>query len=548
MEYVSIPLTSVFPYDIFLLRKSLTLRSRGLSVKKKEKESVMFCRVFCADILGIEARRICVEADVSGGLPGFYMVGLPSSEVKEAKERVLRAISNTGIDLPPRKITINLSPANLRKSGSGFDLPIALAILGAMGILNPAHLRDAMILGELSLDGKINPVRGVLSVAFLAKEEGLKELIVPEQNLKEGAVVPGIGVYGAKDLKNLLQRIADPQKDYVKSADLDHVLTEGKDAYPVDFGEVKGQEVAKRATMVAVAGFHHLLYVGPPGSGKSMMAARIPTIQNPLTLEECMELSRIYSVAGLLGEGPLMTHRPFRAPHHTITSAALAGGYLIPRPGEISLAHKGVLFLDEAAEFKQETLETLRTPLETKQMVITRSSVQTVFPADFMLVMAMNPCKCGYYPDRNLCCCTEADVRRYFGKIKGPILDRIDVCIGTKKVDIRDLKSDDRPMTSEEMRRQIILAQKKQQERFLGDGILFNSQMGPKEIKQYCQLDREAEALLDKAYQTYNMTARGYNKTLKVARTIADLSGMEQIQKEHIMEALTYRNAFVERL
>ncbi|MBR2755625.1 MAG: YifB family Mg chelatase-like AAA ATPase [Lachnospiraceae bacterium] len=508
----------------------------------------MFCRVFCADILGIEARRICVEADVSGGLPGFYMVGLPSSEVKEAKERVLRAISNTGIDLPPRKITINLSPANLRKSGSGFDLPIALAILGAMGILNPAHLRDTMILGELSLDGKINPVRGVLPVAFLAKEEGLKELIVPEQNLKEGAVVPGIGVYGAKDLKNLLQRIADPQKDYVKSADLDHVLTEEKDAYPVDFGEVKGQEVAKRATMVAVAGFHHLLYVGPPGSGKSMMAQRIPTIQNPLTLEECMELSRIYSVAGLLGEGPLMTHRPFRAPHHTITSAALAGGYLIPRPGEISLAHKGVLFLDEAAEFKQETLETLRTPLETKQMVITRSSVQTVFPADFMLVMAMNPCKCGYYPDRNLCCCTEADVRRYFGKIKGPILDRIDVCIGTKKVDIKDLKSDGRPMTSEEMRRQIILAQKKQQERFSGVGILFNSQMGPKEIKQYCQLDREAEALLDKAYQTYNMTARGYNKTLKVARTIADLSGMEKIQKEHIMEALTYRNAFVERL
>ncbi|MBR3644155.1 MAG: YifB family Mg chelatase-like AAA ATPase, partial [Parasporobacterium sp.] len=411
----------------------------------------MFCRVFCADILGIEARRICVEADVSGGLPGFYMVGLPSSEVKEAKERVLRAISNTGIDLPPRKITINLSPANLRKSGSGFDLPIALAILGAMGILNPAHLRDAMILGELSLDGKINPVRGVLPVAFLAKEEGLKELIVPEQNLKEGAVVPGIGVYGANDLKNLLQRIADPKKDYVKSADLDHVLTEGKDAYPVDFGEVKGQEVAKRATMVAVAGFHHLLYVGPPGSGKSMMAQRIPTIQNPLTLEECMELSRIYSVAGLLGDGPLMTQRPFRAPHHTITSAALAGGYQIPRPGEISLAHKGVLFLDEAAEFKQETLETLRTPLETKQMVITRSSVQTVFPADFMLVMAMNPCKCGYYPDRNLCCCTEADVRRYFGKIKGPILDRIDVCIGTKKVDIQDLKSDDRPMTSEEM-------------------------------------------------------------------------------------------------
>ena len=503
----------------------------------------MFCRVFCADILGIEARRICVEADVSGGLPGFYMVGLPSSAVKEAKERVLRAISNTGIDLPPRKITINLSPANLRKSGSGFDLPIALAILGAMGILNPAHLRDAMILGELSLDGKINPVRGVLPVAFLAKEEGLKELIVPEQNLKEGAVVPGIGVYGAKDLKNLLQRIADPQKDYVKSADLDHVLTEGKDAYPVDFGEVKGQEVAKRATMVAVAGFHHLLYVGPPGSGKSMMAARIPTIQNPLTLEECMELSRIYSVAGLLGEGPLMTHRPFRAPHHTITSAALAGGYLIPRPGEISLAHKGVLFLDEAAEFKQETLETLRTPLETKQMVITRSSVQTVFPADFMLVMAMNPCKCGYYPDRNLCCCTEADVRRYFGKIKGPILDRIDVCIGTKKVDIQDLKSDDRPMTSEEMRRQIILAQKKQQERFLREGILFNSQMLPDDIEKFCALDKKVSDWFTHAIAKMEVSARSYHKILKVARTIADLDDEENIRGDHLAEAIQLNNS-----
>lgn len=508
---------------------------------------MMFCRVFCADILGIEARRICVEADVSGGLPGFYMVGLPSSEVKEAKERVLRAISNSGIDLPPRKITINLSPANLRKSGSGFDLPIALAILGAMGILDPVHLKEAMILGELSLDGQINPVRGVLPVALLAKEEGLKELIVPEKNRNEGAAVLGLGVYGANDLKTLLQKIADPQKEYVQRSDLEGQLTAQSLAYPVDFGEVKGQEIAKRATMVAVAGFHHLLYVGPPGSGKSMMARRIPTILNPLTMEECMELSRIYSVAGLLGEDPLMTQRPFRAPHHTITAAALAGGYQIPRPGEISLAHKGVLFLDEAAEFKQETLETLRTPLETKQMVITRSSVQTVFPADFMLVMAMNPCKCGYYPDRNLCFCTEADVHRYFGKIKGPILDRIDVCIGTKKVDIRDLKSDEMPVTSEQMREQIKKAQKIQQERFAGEKILFNSQMGQKEIRTYCRLDKEAEALLDKAYQTYNMSARGYDKTLKVARTIADLSAQETIQKEHIMEALSYRNAFVER-
>ena len=508
----------------------------------------MFCRVFCADILGIKARCVCVEADVSGGLPGFYMVGLPSSEVKEAKERVLRAISNTGIDLPPCKITINLSPANVRKNGSGFDLPIALAILGALGVLNPAHLKNAMILGELSLDGQINAVRGVLPVAFLAKEQGFAELIVPEKNRKEGAAVPGLKVYGASDLKTLLTRIADPQKEYEPGGNLEEYLAGHLLDYPVDFAEVKGQEVAKRATMVAVAGFHHLLYVGPPGSGKSMLAQRIPTILNPLTADECMELSRIYSVAGLLGEEPLMTHRPFRAPHHTITAAALAGGYQIPRPGEISLAHKGVLFLDEAAEFKQETLETLRTPLETKQMVITRSSVQTVFPADFMLVMAMNPCKCGYYPDRNLCCCTEADVRRYFGKIKGPILDRIDVCIGTKKVDIRDLKEEGKPLSSKEMRRQIVLAQKRQQERFAQEGILFNAQMGPKEIEKYCRLDPGAEALLDKAFHTCYMSARGYHKSLKVARTIADLAGEEDIRKEHIMEALSYRNAFVERL
>ena len=508
----------------------------------------MFCRVFCADILGIQARCVCVEADVSGGLPGFYMVGLPSSEVKEAKERVLRAISNTGIDLPPCKITINLSPANVRKNGSGFDLPIALAILGALGVLNPAHLKNAMILGELSLDGQINAVRGVLPVAFLAKEQGFAELIVPEKNRKEGAAVPGLKVYGASDLKTLLTRIADPQKEYEPGGNLEEYLAGHLLDYPVDFAEVKGQEVAKRATMVAVAGFHHLLYVGPPGSGKSMLAQRIPTILNPLTADECMELSRIYSVAGLLGEEPLMTHRPFRAPHHTITAAALAGGYQIPRPGEISLAHKGVLFLDEAAEFKQETLETLRTPLETKQMVITRSSVQTVFPADFMLVMAMNPCKCGYYPDRNLCCCTEADVRRYFGKIKGPILDRIDVCIGTKKVDIRDLKEEGKPLSSKEMRRQIVLAQKRQQERFAQEGILFNAQMGPKEIEKYCRLDPGAEALLDKAFHTCYMSARGYHKSLKVARTIADLAGEEDIRKEHIMEALSYRNAFVERL
>ncbi|MBR5931737.1 MAG: YifB family Mg chelatase-like AAA ATPase [Lachnospiraceae bacterium] len=506
----------------------------------------MFCRVLCADICGIEAKTVFVEADVSGGLPGFYMVGLPSSEVKEAKERVLRAIYNSGIDLPPRKITINLSPANMRKSGSGFDLPIAMAILGAYGYVEGKDLDQVMIAGELSLDGKINPIHGVLPIALTAAREGMKKLLIPEGNLAEGAVVGTLGVFGAPDLRTLLTMLQSGEISYEKEIDLEPLLERSLQDLAVDFSEVKGQEVAKRATLVAVAGFHHLLYVGPPGSGKSMMARRIPTILNKLTSEECMELSRIYSVAGLLGTQPLLTRRPFRAPHHTITVPALVGGYQIPRPGEISLAHKGVLFLDEAAEFKKETIETLRIPLETKQIVLNRLSMQAVFPADFMLVMAMNPCRCGYYPDRHFCHCSEADVQRYFGKIKGPILDRIDVCVGTKKLNVKELRPDIRTESSAEMREKIIRAQKRQEERFRDEPILFNSQMGQKEIEQYCKLDPDSEQILDLAYEKYNMSARGYMKVLKVARTIADLSDEEQITKDHVMEALSYRNAFVE--
>ena len=506
----------------------------------------MFCRVFCADICGIEAKPVCVEADVSGGLPGFYMVGLPSSEVKEAKERVQRAIHNSGIDLPPRKITINLSPANMRKSGSGFDLPIAMAILGAYGYVSERDLDRVMIAGELSLDGKINPIKGVLPIAITAAKEGMKRLLIPQGNLSEGAVVKGLDVFGAPDLRSLLFMLGYGQIEYAKQVDLEPLLEKSLDDLPVDFSEVKGQEVAKRATLVAVAGFHHLLYVGPPGSGKSMMARRIPTILNKLTPEECMELSQIYSVAGLLVDQPLLTRRPFRAPHHTITIPALVGGYGIPKPGEISLAHKGVLFLDEAAEFKRETIETLRIPLETKQMVLDRLSMQAVFPADFMLVMAMNPCRCGYYPDRKHCHCSEADIQRYFGKIKGPIMDRIDVCVGTRKLNVKELRPDIRTESSAEMREKIVQAQEIQAKRFQKEDILFNSQMGQKEIETYCQLDPESEKVLNLAYEKYNMSARGYMKVLKVARTIADLAGEERIATEHVMEALSYRNAFVE--
>ncbi len=507
----------------------------------------MFCKVYCADICGIDAQKICVEADVSGGLPQFTMVGLPSSEVKESRERVLRAISNSGIDLPPRKITINLAPASVRKSGSGFDLPIACAILAASGFINTEMLKDIMIVGELSLDGSINPIRGILPIAIKAKEEGFKTLVVPAKNALEGSAITDLNIAPIGSLKELIQQINRKQLEYAEHIDIEEALNHHFLNNILDFRDVKGQEKAKRAVLVSVAGFHNLLFIGPPGSGKSMMAQRIPSILNRITTKECLEISQIYSVAGLLGNDSLMMERPFRAPHHSITNAALIGGNNYPRPGEITLAHKGVLFLDEVAEFKKETIENLRQPLEDKQIVINRAAYRVVFPADFMLVMAMNPCKCGFYPDKNLCNCSEADVSHYFGKIRGPILDRVDICVGTKKLDSEDFQTEKETMNSEEMRKQVNEAQSIQRNRFKDSEITFNSQMGRREIEEYCQLDLKTQEILNKAYDKYNMTARGYYKVLKVARTIADLAGEEKIGKAHIMEALTYRNAFINR-
>lgn len=507
----------------------------------------MFCKVYCADICGINAQKICVEADVSGGLPNFNIVGLPSSEVKESKERVLRAISNSGIDLPPRKITINLAPANVRKSGSGFDLPIAFAILTAYGFINTEMLKDIMFVGELSLDGSINPIRGILPIAIKAKEEGFKTLIVPEKNALEGSAITGLNIAPARSLSELVRQINRKQLQYAEHINVEEALNRHFLNSKMDFSDVKGQEKAKRAILVSVAGFHNLLFIGPPGSGKSMMAQRIPSILNRITTKECLEISQIYSVAGLLGNDSLMLERPFRSPHHSITNAALIGGNNYPRPGEITLANKGVLFLDEVAEFKKETIENLRQPLEDKQIVINRAAYSVTFPADFMLVMAMNPCKCGFYPDKNMCTCSESDISRYFGKIRGPILDRVDICVGTKKLDSEDFKAEKVTISSDEMRKQVNQAQNIQRRRFQGSGITFNSQMGRKEIEAYCQLDEKDREILNSAYDKYNMTARGYYKVLKVARTIADLAGEEKIGKSHIMEALTYRNAYINR-
>lgn len=506
----------------------------------------MFCSVFSAAVCGVEPQLVSVEVDVSGGLPAFNMVGLPSSEVREAKERVTRAIENSGVEVPSRRITINLSPANIRKTGAGFDLPIAAALLSALGLIDMESIRDTLFVGELSLDGSVLPVNGILPIAVFAKEQKIKKMIIPTANAFEAAYIPEIEVYTAASLNGLISDLKTQSLARVETADLESMLEETYRSNTLDFQDVQGQDGAKRATMVAAAGFHNLLYVGPPGSGKSLMAARIPSIINRLTPQECLEVSKIYSVAGLLKDQSLVADRPFRAPHHSITTAALIGGSSSPRPGEVTLAHKGILFLDEAAEFKKDTIEVLRQPLEDKRVVINRVNYRAVFPADFMLVMASNPCKCGYYPDRNLCRCTEQEVRKYFGKIKGPVLDRIDICVAVEKVRVEDFSNSVSEISSEVMREGVEKARIMQLERFRDEPVDFNSQMNNELIRKYCPLSPEAEKMLSLAYEKYHLSARGYYKIIKVARTIADMEAEELIQKEHILEAVGYRNPLFE--
>ena len=504
----------------------------------------MFSRIYSADICGVDAYPVCVEADVSGGLPAFNMVGLLSSEIREARERVVRAVTNSGISIPARRITINLSPANVRKQGSGFDLPIAISLLTALGLVDPKASDGRMFIGELSLNGSINRVNGVLPACIMARKKGFKEVIVPKANEFEGAAVTGIKVCGAESLEGLIDALNKGNLESVGGIDLGPVLENAYTASSLDYSQVIGQEKAKRATMVAVAGFHNLLYIGSPGSGKSMMARRIPTILGKMSVEECLEVSEIYSVTGKLKDNSLVLHRPFRAPHHTVTETALIGGGINPGPGEITLAHKGVLFLDEAGEFKRDVIEALRIPLEQKKVVISRASGQAVMPSDFMLVMATNPCRCGFYPDRKICKCTEAEVERYMGKIKGPLLDRVDICAGTSAIDVSKLETKARGMDSAEMRKKIETARAAQEERFNGLKISFNSQMEQDEIERFCTLDTGLGELLSSAYKKFNMTARGYYKVLKVARTIADIEESDKILKPHLMEAIGYRNIY----
>lgn len=499
----------------------------------------MFANVKTAVIHGMEVQSIQVEADVSDGLPSFTMVGFPSSQVKEAQERVRIALKNNKISLPPKRITVNFSPADIRKEGAGLDLPLAAAVLAAAGIIPPSLLANIMMVGEISLNGEIQPVFGILPIVMKAREENCRFCMVPYGNLKEGCVIRDIPVIGVRNLDEVLHYLISPEEFEIP--DREQMMENAE--YTVDFCEIQGQESVKRAVEIAVSGFHNILMIGPPGTGKTMVARRIPTIMPELSFEESLELTKIYSIAGLLSpEDPLVRKRPFRSPHHTSTAQALAGGGRNPKPGEITLSHRGVLFLDEMPEFSRRSLEILRQPLEDKKIQISRVHGTYSFPADFILCAAMNPCPCGYYPDMNRCHCTSGQVTQYIGKISQAILDRIDLCADVSPVSYESMHSEKKGESSAGIRRRVEAVQSLQAFRYKEEKIRFNGELSGSQIGKYCILSHEAEQLLKKAYESLQLSMRSYYRILKVSRTIADMEASEEIKTAHIGEALSYRS------
>lgn len=508
----------------------------------------MYSSIQTGSLYGIEANLIRVEVDISNGLPGFSMVGSLSSEVREAKERVQVALKNAGFVLPPKKVTINLSPANLKKDGTGFDVPIAVGILQALGYFPEKATENILFAGELGLNGEIRPINGILPTVRAASGRGIGTCIIPWENRIEGSMVPGICVRGVCNIHQLTAFLqeADPEKQEEllppQSCTTQEILEKEQCVSGCDFGEIKGQEIARRAAEIAAAGFHNLLMSGPPGGGKSMIARAMAGILPPMTWQECIEVTTIYSVAGMLDqEKPLILQRPFQSPHHTISGAALIGGGVHTRPGAISLAHRGVLFLDELTEFPRNILECLRQPLEEHQVNIARVQGNYIYPADFMLVCAMNPCRCGFFPDKNRCRCREEDIAKYWSKLSGPLLDRMDMYVETSRIELEKLQSVRPGESSARIRQRVVEARAIQEERFCNKRYCFNGDMETGELEKYCELGREEKRLMELAYKRLELSARTYYRTLKVARTIADLEHSERIREEHLSEALAYR-------